>query len=102
MQALLTDHLADVDALCRRCGVVRLDLFGSATREDFDPATSDLDFLVTFSQAAKRRAFDNYFALREGLEALFGRTIDLVTADQLRNPHLIAELAASRQKIYAA
>lgn len=102
MHAHLADRLAEVTELCRRFGVKRLDVFGSAARADFDEVVSDLDFLVEFVPNAKRNAFDNYFGLREGLIELFGRPIDLVTADQIRNRYFFAEVEASRQRFHAA
>ena len=40
--------------LCQRYGAIRLEVFGSAARgDDFDPARSDADFLVTFTPAAR-------------------------------------------------
>ena len=102
MLAVLHQRLDDIGALCRRFGVARLDLFGSAARGDFDPARSDLDFLVAFTPEARSRAFDNYFGLREGLEALLGRKIDLVTDGQLRNPYLASEIEATRRVLYSA
>ena len=47
-----------VHALCARYGVARLELTGSAARDDFDPATSDVDFLVEFLPNAKVSAFE--------------------------------------------
>ena len=38
---------------CRRNNVRRLDLFGSAVGPNFDPRTSDLDFLVEFGVSTK-------------------------------------------------
>jgi uncharacterized protein len=100
--------LADLDIksdavaqLCRRYGVACLEAFGSATRDDFDPARSDIDFLVQFRAEAKAKAFDNFFGLREGLEALFGRPIDLMTVEQIQNPYLAKSINASRRPIYA-
>jgi predicted nucleotidyltransferase len=50
MHALIDRHLSEIAALCRRYGVRRLEVFGSAARGiDFDPATSDADFLVEFN-----------------------------------------------------
>ena len=69
---------ADLAALCRRLGVSRLEVFGSAARgDDFDPARSDIDFLVSFVPAARNdlAAFND---LRQALEALFARPVDLV------------------------
>ena len=41
-------------ALCRRFGVTRLEVFGSAVRDaGFDPKRSDADFLVTFAPAVE-------------------------------------------------
>lgn len=48
MIPLVLERLDDLRELCQRFRVQRLDLFGSATSTDFDPATSDLDFLVEF------------------------------------------------------
>ena len=45
-------HREELPALCRRFHVRRLDLFGSAARGDFDPESSDIDFLVEFDRAA--------------------------------------------------
>lgn len=72
-----------IEALCRKYAVRRLLLFGSAATDHFDEATSDIDFLVEFDDAPVRR-FDAYFGLKEDLEALFGRPVDLVSTATLR------------------
>jgi uncharacterized protein len=77
--------LADIDekrdalaALCRRYGAARLEVFGSAARgAGFDPDCSDIDFLVTFTPAA-RNDLAAFADLKEGLEKLLGRPVDLV------------------------
>lgn len=74
--------------LCQQCGVSRLDLFGSAANATFDPDTSDLDFLVAFENATTQSRAEQTFALREGLMALFGRHVDLISEDALENPYL--------------
>jgi len=40
MKSAIAQHREEVVAPCRRAGVRRLDVFGSAIRVDFDPATS--------------------------------------------------------------
>ena len=50
MANVLESHLDELPELCRRYGVSRLEAFGSATAEDFDPNKSDLDFLVDFTE----------------------------------------------------
>ena len=101
MASVLDSHLAEIPNLCRRYGVARLELFGSATGDAFDPERSDLDFLVEFD-ADSSRLFDRYFGLKESLEALYGRRVDLVTTASLRNPYFINAVNKSRQLVYAA
>jgi hypothetical protein len=101
MAALLDNHLQDIAQLCRRIGVRRLHAFGSAVRDDFDPATSDLDFLVEFDDLPPSAYAAAYFELKEGLEALFGRPVDLLTEPGLANPYLRERVTAERRRIYA-
>jgi predicted nucleotidyltransferase len=101
MASILDPHLAEIPHLCRRYGVARLELFGSATGDAFDPQHSDLDFLVEFD-AEPSRLFDRYFGLKESLEALYGRRVDLVTTGSLRNRYFIEAVNQSRRLVYAA
>lgn len=101
MASVLDFQLAGIPDLCRRYGVARLELFGSATGDAFDPQRSDLDFLVEFD-ADSSHLFDRYFGLKESLEALYGRPVDLVTAGALRNPYFIEAVNKSRRVVYAA
>jgi len=84
--------------ICLRRHIRRLELFGSAAREDFGPE-SDLDFLVEFETTPDLK---NYFGLKEDLEALFGRTVDLVMLEAVRNPYVRAAIERDRQLLYAA
>lgn len=101
MTNLIDRHRNDLAALCRRIGVRRLDVFGSAARADFDPATSDLDFLVEFDELPPASYADAYFSLKESLESLFGRPVDLVTEANLENPYFRNRVYAERQSVYA-
>lgn len=71
-------------------------------RSDFDPLHSDLDFLVEFDNAPPAAYAQAYFTLKEGLEALFGRSVDLVTESSLVNPYFRQRVAAERQSVYAS
>ncbi|MHB8528912.1 MAG: nucleotidyltransferase family protein [Caulobacteraceae bacterium] len=85
MTPAIETHVSEIDALCRRFGVRRLDLFGSATRRDFDPERSDADFLVEFGADEGSTAFID---LKEALEGLLRRRVDLVdrqAVEQSRN-----------------
>jgi predicted nucleotidyltransferase len=87
--------------LCRKYHVIQLDVFGSVATDEFNAETSDIDFLVQFDSSIKRNRFDNFFALRQELITLFGRDIDLVEPDGLRNPYFIEQVNQTRKKIYA-
>jgi len=91
----------DVAALCRRLGVRRLELFGSAARDDFDESRSDIDFLVEFDDHANRPVLETFFGLQEGLEQLFGRPVDLVSRGAVDNPYVRASMDRDKQLIYA-
>ena len=93
------DQLAE---LCRHHGVSRLELFGSAVTDRFDPASSDLDFLVEYDSPEAGDVFDRYFGLIEALERLFGRRVDLVVARAMKNPYFIEQVNAQRRLVYAA
>jgi predicted nucleotidyltransferase len=101
MAAVLDPHLAELRDLCRRFGVARLELFGSATTDAFDPGRSDLDFLVDFD-ANPADLFKRYFGLKETLEALYGREVDLVMTGAMANPYFIEAVNKTRQLVYAA
>jgi len=90
-----------VAALCRRQAARRLDLFGSTTRGDFDAQHSDLDFLVEFEDLEPAQYAQAYFALKEGLERIFERPVDLVTENNLGNPYFRQRVQSERQNLYA-
>jgi predicted nucleotidyltransferase len=77
-------------------------LFGSATRDDFDPQRSDLDFLVDFEALPPGGHADAYFGLLEDLKALFDRPIDLVESSTLRNPYRRQEIETTQVLLHAA
>jgi hypothetical protein len=94
---------AELAELCRRFHVRRLDLFGSAARGDFDPEHSDVDFLVEFDRRNPATlSLEIYFMLKDALEALFGRPVDLVEPGAVRNPYLKASIEESRELLFEA
>ena len=90
-----------VAALCESTGALRLAAFGSAVRDDFDPERSDLDFLVAFDDLPPARYADAYFALKAGLETLFGRPVDLITDSSLANPCFREQVRVEARTLYA-
>lgn len=91
-----------LEALCRRFQVRRLELFGSASGEKFDPASSDLDFLVEFEDPPAGGYAEAYFGLAESLKELFHRDVDLVVLSAVKNPYFLESIERSRTLLYAA
>jgi predicted nucleotidyltransferase len=102
MNALVEQHREQLEALCSRYGVRRLELFGSAAKVSSPSAQSDLDFLVEFAPFPSGGYADAYFGLLESLEALFGRPVDLVVASAVRNPFFLESVEQTRTLLYAA
>jgi len=97
--AVRVDHEALAE-FCRKWRVRELSLFGSALRDDFD-SKSDLDFLVSFEPGVSLD-IDDLLDMKEELEARYGRPVDLVEKEALRNPWRKHEILKTRQVIYAA
>lgn len=95
-------HRAGIAAICRRFGVRRLEVFGSAaTPDEFDPVESDVDFLVEFSPETQP-GLGAFFGAKAALEHLLGREVDLVEAQAIRNPYVQAAVERQREAVYAA
>ncbi|HVT17799.1 MAG TPA: nucleotidyltransferase domain-containing protein [Thermoanaerobaculia bacterium] len=103
MLTLLEDKLPELERLCKLHGVKRLEVVGSAAREvDFDPARSDVDFLVEFEPGRLPTTLRGFFGFREALEQTVGRPVDLLMLDAVRNPYVKASLERNRLLLYAA
>jgi predicted nucleotidyltransferase len=102
MVAIIDAQRSELESLCRKHRVRRLEVFGSATDGTFDPSRSDIDFLVEYEQLSPGEHYEAYFGLWKDLETLFDRKVDLVEPETLRNPYLIDEVNATRKLVYAA
>ena len=103
MHRLIDQHRAEIALLCRRYGVRRLEVFGSAARgADFDPLTSDADFLVEFEPESGLPPLQQFFGLAEALQRVLGRSVDLVEPGAVRNPFVLAGINRARELVYAA
>jgi predicted nucleotidyltransferase len=101
MVALIEDKQTALVELCSRYRVERLYVFGSAVSERFDSHHSDLDFLASFVDREPTGEYaDRYLDFAERLEQLFGRPVDLVTEQSIRNPYFRREVESTRQLIY--
>ena len=102
MHPSLDTYRDAVAQACQRHAVLRLEVFGSAAGEGFDPLRSDIDLIVQFSERAGPALFAHYFDLKQQLEAIFNRPVDLVMDGALRNPHFIEAVNRTREPIYAS
>ena len=89
----------EVERVCRRLPVKRLGLFGSALRQNFSQS-SDVDVLVIFDSGENIDLFDKYFELKEQLEVVFKRQVDLVVDKKFKNPVLRESIDKTRIVIY--
>jgi uncharacterized protein len=102
MHPAIAIHQRSIAELCQRFRIQRLEVFGSAARgSDFDPALSDADFLVEFEPETPPD-LRRFFGAKMALEALLGRSVDLVEPSAVRNPYVLASINQSREPVYAA
>jgi predicted nucleotidyltransferase len=100
MNPVVESKREEVAALCLRLGVRRLQLFGSAARDDFDDSRSDIDLLVEFKDDPALRTWSHYFDLKQSLEQVFARPVDLVEQGSVLNPFVKASIERDRRPIY--
>jgi len=92
--------LKQIEDFCRRWKVKEFALFGSVLREDFRP-DSDIDVLVAFGPDGGI-TFDNRVEMLDELAEIFGRPVDLVEKDAIRNPFRRHDILTTKEVVYAA
>ena len=104
MVSVFGEKQSELATLCQRFGVKRLEVFGSAaSEEDFNPETSDLDFIVEFRADQDLGPWlEDYFSFRQSLSSLFGYPVDLVMSSAIKNPYFIREANRTRRVLYGA
>ena len=93
-------HKQVIAKICTDLRVKRLDVVGSAARDDFQPERSDIDVLVEFEGVD--RLFDRYFELKIRLEHQLGRQVDVIQDSAVRNPYVRKNLDQDRVRIYGS
>jgi predicted nucleotidyltransferase len=86
-------------ALCKKYYVHSLEVFGSAATNRFDPSKSDIDLLVTFQNTPQARSFNVFFDLKEEIQSLFRRDIDLLEMAAIRNPNLLQSIRMNPKEL---
>ena len=98
----IAERTTELEQLCRRCHVLRLEVFGSATDSQRFRPDSDIDFLVEFQPFPPCGHANAYFGLLEGLQEVFGRPVDLVSAAAIKNPYFWESVEETKELLYAA
>ena len=101
MHPVIADNRGEIAAICRRYRVSRLEVFGSAARgTDFDPSSSDADFLVDFEPPTLPGISKRYAGLTRDLQALLGREVDLIRLATIDNEYLLEAINECREVVY--
>ncbi len=96
---LIEKNINKLTLLCRQHKVKELYIFGSILTDGFNDL-SDIDFLVQFNDIDITDYFDNYMDFKEKLEDLFGRQIDLLENQAIRNPIFRKVLDREKRLVY--
>ena len=97
--SIIDKNMDKIRALCNKHKVAKLFVFGSILTDNFKKS-SDIDFLVDFSDVDLYDYADNYFDLKESLENLLKRQIDLLEEKAVKNPYLRQSIDSSKKLIY--
>ncbi len=102
MTTILEDKREAIEEACKRHAVRRLDVFGSALRDDFSSTDSDVDLLVEFAPLKAYAKVEAYFGLLEELRIVLGRDVDLVMSGAVKNRYISRDIDRTKQMVYAA
>jgi predicted nucleotidyltransferase len=86
--------------LCNKYKVLKLFVFGSVSKGNFDPETSDLDLIVEMEDLNPVEKGETLLKLWSELEQLFNRRVDLLTEKKIKNPYLIKDIENSKLLLY--
>lgn len=98
---LIELNLQQIIELCKKHRVKTLSVFGSILTDRFNDE-SDVDLLVNF-EPVNHNTFDyvsNYFGLKDALEMLLNRRVDLIEENGLRNKFFIDNVNRTKHQIY--
>lgn len=99
MESFIRTYQNPLENICKAHQVKSLFAFGSLVRNEMNP-DSDIDLLVEIAEQDPFRYSDCYFELKNKLEILFGRTVDLLEKKSLRNPYLKNEIDSTKVLLY--
>ncbi len=97
--SIVDANIEIIRQLCQRHEVATFFMFGSVLSQHFN-TESDIDFVVDFTHINLYNYADNYFMLKQSLEELLHRDIDLLEETAITNPYLRKSIDASKLQIY--
>lgn len=95
--------LEEIARVCQKYGVSELAVFGSVLRDDFDPARSDVDFLVRFIDNDAGPWMGKFLDMKDELGAMLGREVDVVDwrgIEQSTNPYRRNHILKHARQVY--
>jgi predicted nucleotidyltransferase len=102
LPSVIINNIESLQFVCKQHYVKKLFAFGSVCREDFGE-NSDIDFLVQFNTNLPLTDYlDNFLSLKEKLEKIFHRKVDLINEKYIKNPYIINGIEKTRTSLYAA
>jgi uncharacterized protein len=100
ISSLIKERETEFIRLCRAHNVTKIYAFGSSVTDKFDPATSDIDIVVSLGIDDPADLGDALLSLWDKLETFFKRRVDLLTENSIRNPILKANIDRTKQLVY--
>jgi predicted nucleotidyltransferase len=95
----LAKYKSSISELCRQYNVLKLFAFGSVLTDKFNE-NSDVDLIVDFDNSVVKDHFVNYFDFKYSLEKTFGRSVDLLVNQPIKNEYLRKSIENSKIEIY--
>lgn len=101
MNIFIQNNRDKIIDICIKRNIISLTLFGSAIGDQFNPAKSDLDFLVEFSEMKPGDHTKQFFGFIEDMENLLHIPVDVIEPSAIRNPYFRSSVQESKELIYA-
>lgn len=98
---VIRENEGAISDACKRYNVKSLHIFGSYA-DDSNHELSDIDFIVDFERVGYEGAFEQFMGLKEELEAILNRPVDLLANTRFRNAVFREEVERSKRLVYAA
>jgi uncharacterized protein len=96
---IVEENINELIDLCKQHKVLELFIFGSILTNKFND-NSDIDLIVQFDHIDLLEYFDNYMDLKEKLEILLGRPVDLLENQAIHNPIFRKVVDRNKKLVY--